>query len=168
MFPIKHEHEHFLSIFCWIHHVRPCFGPVYIFLLSEKKPDISKFSFSAGSSFPKLLNLWVETQSRDPAMRGTEDHWDYEEAVRPFRKALTVLLSPIAVSAGTKCEPCAAQAEDSAQLNRMLNWMWGDAQEVSNLGSIWVLEMGYKSHCILSMVFGFTIFVLQHNFSCFQ
>lgn len=49
----------------------------------RKKKDISKFSFSTGSSFPKLLNLRVETQSRDPAARGTEDHWDYEEAAVP-------------------------------------------------------------------------------------
>lgn len=46
MFPIKYEHEHFLLIFCLMHHERLYFGPVCIFLVSnEKKKDISKFFF---------------------------------------------------------------------------------------------------------------------------
>lgn len=163
------------------------FWPCVHFPALRAKKDISKFSFSSGSSFPKLSNLWVETQSRDPAARATEEHWDYEEEavpyhrrshheqVRPFKKALTILLSSIAAFAAVKHEPCTVLSSTSRrqrtinQCVELSNWMW-DVQEVSNLGSIWVLETGSKAHCILSVAFGFTVLVLlhQHHFVRFQ
>lgn len=51
MFPIKHKHEHFLSIFCWMHHVRLHFGPEYIFLLSEQKKILPNSLFQLGFTF---------------------------------------------------------------------------------------------------------------------
>lgn len=153
------------------------FWPCVHFPALRAQKHISKFSFSNGSSFPKLLNLWVETQSRDPALRGTEEHWDYGEAVpyhersphkqvRPFKKALTILLSSTAAFAAVEHEPCAVLSSTSRrqrttdQCIDLSNGMWGDVQEVSSLGSIWVLEMASKAHCILSVAFGFTVLVL--------
>lgn len=57
MFPIKYEHEHFLPIFCLMHHVRPCSGPVYLFLLSGQKNDISKFFFFSWEFPSKAIEL---------------------------------------------------------------------------------------------------------------
>lgn len=70
MFPIKHKPEHFLSIFCWIHYVRPCFSPMYLFLFSEKKKRIFPNSlFQLGVPFQSCwtcgLRHKAEIQQRE-------------------------------------------------------------------------------------------------------
>lgn len=124
MFPVKLKQDHFtFSAGCIMsdHVLAPSIFPCSQRKEKKKKRDISKFSFSSGSSFPKLLNLGSETQSRDPATRGTEEHWDYEEAMPCCRRS------------HCKCQSSQERSKNFAELCHSLcsyeTWTLGSIKE---------------------------------------
>lgn len=119
MFPIKYEHEHFLLIFCLMHHERLYFGPVCIFLVSneKKKGYFQILLFQLGVSFQSywICGLRHEAEIQQQEVQNSTETvkaklccvmGDHHKQIRPLKKALTVLLSSITPFAAVKHEPC--------------------------------------------------------------
>lgn len=176
MFPIKYEHEHFLPIFCLMHHVRPCFGSAYIFPFSRQEKDISKFFFFNW----ELPSKAIEFVDWDMKQRSSSK---WCRIVLGLWRSCAVSWESLSQASQTFEDSSDNFAELHHTLCSCQTWAWLSLRQHkqntghnlvrwpvklnerrcarSNLGSNWVLKLDFKAHCNLSAIFGLTIFVLQ-------
>lgn len=88
MFPIKHKHKHFLSVFCLMYHVRPCFGPVYIFLLSEHKSIFPNSLFQMGVPFQSYWTCGLRHKAEI-------QHWEVPKNTETMEKPCHIMRDPL-------------------------------------------------------------------------
>lgn len=159
-----------------MHHVRPCFGPACIFLLSGQKKDISKFFFF-NWEFPSKA---IELVDWDMKQRSSSKR--HRIALRLWRRSCAMSWQSPSQASQTFEESSDNFAELHHTLSSCQTWallslkqyrektghnlvQWPVKLNVrrcerNNLSIISVSKLDSKAHCNLSVVFELTVLVL--------